>query len=47
MPPSAGLKRNAAHLAGQRVTLLADDLHCNQPFCQTGGGSGLGLHHDL
>ena len=28
------LKRNGARLAGQRVTLLADDLHCNQPFCQ-------------
>jgi hypothetical protein len=26
--------RNAPHLAGQRVTVLADDLHCNQPFCQ-------------
>lgn len=26
--------RNAAHLAGHRVTVLADDLHCNQPFCQ-------------
>jgi hypothetical protein len=28
------VKRNAAHFAGQRVTILADDLHCNQPTCQ-------------
>jgi len=28
------VKRNATHFAGRRVTLLADDLHCNQPFCQ-------------
>jgi hypothetical protein len=28
------VKRNAGHFAGQRVTLLADDLHCNQPFCE-------------
>lgn len=28
------VKRNAIHFAGQRVTLLADDLHCNQPFCE-------------
>jgi hypothetical protein len=26
--------RNAPHLAGERVTVLADDLHCNQPFCE-------------
>lgn len=26
--------RNAPHFIGQRVTVLADDLHCNQPFCQ-------------
>jgi hypothetical protein len=28
------VKRNATHFAGRRVTILADDLHCNQPFCQ-------------
>lgn len=28
------VSRNAAHFAGRRVTVLADDLHCNQPFCQ-------------
>jgi hypothetical protein len=28
------VKRNAAHFAGQRVTMLADDLHCHQPTCQ-------------
>ena len=26
--------RNAAHFAGRRVTVLADDLHCNQPAGQ-------------
>jgi hypothetical protein len=26
--------RNAEHFAGRRVTILADDLHCNQPFCE-------------
>jgi hypothetical protein len=26
--------RNAAHFAGRRVTILADDLYCNQPFCE-------------
>jgi hypothetical protein len=26
--------RNAAHFAGRHVTILADDLHCNQPFCE-------------
>ena len=26
--------RNAPHFAGRRVTVLADDLYCNQPFCQ-------------
>ena len=26
--------RNATHFAGRRVTILADDLHCNQPFCE-------------
>ena len=28
------LARNAAHLAHHAVTLLGDDLYCNQPFCQ-------------
>lgn len=28
------VERNAAHFAGRKVTLLADDLHCNQPFCE-------------
>lgn len=28
------VKRNAARFAGHRVTMLADDLHCNQPFCE-------------
>ena len=28
------VKRNAHHFAGRRVTILADDLHCNQPFCE-------------
>jgi hypothetical protein len=28
------IKRNAPHFAGRRVTILADDLHCDQPFCQ-------------
>lgn len=26
--------RNAERFAGRRVTILADDLHCNQPFCE-------------
>jgi len=26
--------RNAPRFAGRRVTILADDLHCNQPFCE-------------
>ena len=26
--------RNASRFAGQQVTVLADDLHCNQPFCE-------------
>jgi hypothetical protein len=26
--------RNARHFAGRRMTVLADDLHCNQPTCQ-------------
>jgi len=26
--------RNAPHFAGRRVTVLGDDLHCNQPSCQ-------------
>ena len=26
--------RNATHFTGRRVTILADDLHCNQPFCE-------------
>ncbi len=28
------VKRNAPHFAGRRVTMLSDDLHCNQPYCQ-------------
>jgi hypothetical protein len=28
------LVRQAQHLVGQRVTLLGDDLYCNQPFCE-------------
>lgn len=28
------LARQAQHLAGHRVTLLGDDLYCNQPFCE-------------
>lgn len=28
------IKRNARHFRNQRVTVLADDLYCNQPFCQ-------------
>jgi hypothetical protein len=28
------LARQAQHLAGRRVTLLGDDLYCNQPFCE-------------
>jgi hypothetical protein len=28
------IARNALHFAGRRVTILADDLYCNQPFCQ-------------
>ena len=28
------LIRNAPHLARQAVTLLGDDLYCNQPFCE-------------
>ena len=28
------LARNAAYLAGHKVTLLGDDLYCNQPFCE-------------
>ena len=28
------LARNATHLAQHAVTLLGDDLYCNQPFCQ-------------
>ena len=35
------LARNALRLPGRRVTLLADDLHCNQPFCQQVIGHGL------
>ena len=26
--------RNAVRFAGRRVTILADHLHCNQPFCE-------------
>ena len=28
------LARNAPYLAGHKVTLLGDDLYCNQPFCE-------------
>lgn len=28
------LARQAQHLVGHRVTLLGDDLYCNQPFCE-------------
>lgn len=28
------LARQAQHLAGRRVTVLGDDLYCNQPFCE-------------
>jgi hypothetical protein len=28
------LARNASHLADHAVTLLGDDLYCNQPFCE-------------
>ena len=28
------ITRNAKHFAGRSVTILADDLHCNQPFCE-------------
>jgi hypothetical protein len=28
------ITRNAARFAGRQVVVLADDLHCNQPFCQ-------------
>jgi len=28
------IKRNATHFVGRSVTILADDLHCKQPFCQ-------------
>lgn len=28
------LARQAQHLMGHRVTLLGDDLYCNQPFCE-------------
>jgi len=28
------VQRTAPHFAGRRVTILADDLHCNQPFCE-------------
>jgi len=28
------LARQAQHLVGRRVTLLGDDLYCNQPFCE-------------
>jgi len=26
--------RNADHFVGRKVTILADDLHCKQPFCE-------------
>jgi hypothetical protein len=28
------IERNAQALAGHHTTILADDLHCNQPFCE-------------
>jgi hypothetical protein len=28
------VQRNADHFDDQRLTILADDLHCNQPFCE-------------
>ena len=28
------IERNAGALAGHHTTILADDLHCNQPFCE-------------
>jgi len=28
------IKRNGPRLAKERATILADDLHCNQPFCK-------------
>lgn len=28
------VQRNADHLTDRPVTVLADDLHCNQPFCE-------------
>ena len=28
------IERNGPQLAAQRVTILADDLHCHQPFCE-------------
>ena len=28
------IMRNAAQFTGRRVTILADDLYCNQPFCE-------------
>lgn len=33
--------RNGARLAAHRTTLLADDLHCNQPFCELLQAQGL------
>jgi hypothetical protein len=33
--------RNAHHFARQRVTILADDLYCKQPFCQLLLANGL------
>jgi hypothetical protein len=35
------VERNASELADHHTTILADDLHCNQPFCE------LLLSHDL
>jgi hypothetical protein len=35
------LVRNAAHLAHHAVTLLGDDLYCNQPFCEQVLAQGL------
>jgi hypothetical protein len=33
--------RNALPFVGRHVTILADDLHCNQPFCALSREHGL------
>ena len=35
------VERNASRFDGRQVTLLADDLHCNQPFCERLLANGL------